>query len=118
MGDTRIGAVQLIPAQERIGAESYEAETIRDDAYFIENFGITKAEADQIVEYPGQEPTTFGEVLHHEGCPVGAGLREANDEGGRDAVVAKIGLYGQIVTSVNIELDDPGKYELAAKKKS
>lgn len=75
------------------------------DIYFREQFGISLQEATQEVKY-GDETQMLGAVLHHEKCPVGKWVRQANTEGGREAVIKKFSLFGQMATEFTVELAD------------
>lgn len=90
-----------------------QAEIVRDNDYYLANYGITLAEAQQPVQHQGREDI-LAEVLENSKCPLGGwvkeayqeGLTEGGPEGGREAVAKKFALFGQISTEFTVVLQE------------
>jgi hypothetical protein len=73
-----------------------------------QKFGLSEAELSQTLSYRGHEATLL-EVLGHKECPLGGAIEEAYKDGGREAVEAKVSLFGQISKEFVVVLDDQKK---------
>lgn len=113
-GENQVPTITIQPEETTSSIAVHEAsetaEVVMDDEYYRSNYGITLAEAQQTVRY-GNEEGPLAEALRHDKCPVGSWVKQAYQEGGREAVEQKFSLFGQIATEFNVDLDSNQFYQ-------
>jgi hypothetical protein len=78
-------------------------------ADLMQQTGLTEHELQQVVTFGERGSAPLGDVLMDPKCPVGGWIKQAYEEGGREAVEGKIDTFNDLAPEFHVALGEEAK---------